>query len=208
MNANGTSSKDSIFPRQDAGINRRFVLGEKHDESEHFSSITESSWAPTDADQDHTSESYQQQSSLRESSSWIPTGSSRSGPCGSKRSTTTSSGSIVRFSTRDDSVIGYGATTSNHGDESEEEEEDRTEIMVFPPRTSRSLFQKFFLCWFVWGDCCGDVNEVEQESKEWIVYWKKFQHEVSVWDLGGIRYNASGNSRERTACPICKEISW
>lgn len=171
-------------------------------ESEHSSSVAESSWVPTDSDhQAEHSESVQ--GSLRDSSSWIPTGSSSHSDHNpsSKQSTTTSSGSsIVRFLTRDDSVIGYGTITSNGS-------EHGSGTAIFPPRTTTSLFQKCVLCCCSWCHC-GDPDEIEQESKEWIMYWKKCQHEVSVWDLGGIRYKAYGNPKQLTACAICDKISW
>ena len=49
---------------------------------------------------------------------------------------------------------------------------------------------------------------MEAESREWMVRCDRCGNEQSVWDLGGIRWKASGNSKQFRTCPNCGEGSW
>jgi hypothetical protein len=44
---------------------------------------------------------------------------------------------------------------------------------------------------------------MEAESREWILGCKECPREISVWDLGGIRYKAKGTRTFRARCPQC-----
>lgn len=48
---------------------------------------------------------------------------------------------------------------------------------------------------------------MEAESREWIVHCPKCGHEVSVWDIGGIRYKAAGEPVWRRRCLGCGEVA-
>lgn len=45
--------------------------------------------------------------------------------------------------------------------------------------------------------------EAEAESRAWHLTCETCHHARSVWDLGGIRWKASGESATRTRCPAC-----
>lgn len=48
---------------------------------------------------------------------------------------------------------------------------------------------------------------LEAESRRWMMTCRcGFQR--SIWDLGGIRYKASGRQRNYGYCPACKTRSW
>jgi rRNA maturation endonuclease Nob1 len=49
---------------------------------------------------------------------------------------------------------------------------------------------------------------MERESRQWMLQCQACQHEVSIWDLGGIRYRAYGNSRKFLRCPACGRRTW
>jgi hypothetical protein len=44
---------------------------------------------------------------------------------------------------------------------------------------------------------------IERESREWRARCPKCLHEVSVWDLGGVRFKAAGNPSRRITCSHC-----
>lgn len=48
---------------------------------------------------------------------------------------------------------------------------------------------------------------VERESREWMVECGHCHHTDSVWDLGGIRYKASGTKRSGGLCRKCGRFS-
>ncbi len=50
--------------------------------------------------------------------------------------------------------------------------------------------------------------KMEAESQTWIIRCPYCGYEQSVWATGGVRYKASGNSRQLRRCPQCKRMSW
>ena len=48
---------------------------------------------------------------------------------------------------------------------------------------------------------------MEAESRLWLLRCP-CGHERSVWDMGGIRWKASGNPRRKLVCPQCGENTW
>jgi hypothetical protein len=49
---------------------------------------------------------------------------------------------------------------------------------------------------------------MEAESREWMVHCDLCGYEQSVWDLGGTRWKASGNSKQFRKCANCGERGW
>lgn len=49
---------------------------------------------------------------------------------------------------------------------------------------------------------------MEAASREWIVRCPSCGAEQSIWDLGGIRWKASGNKRIWTRCAACGMGGW
>ncbi len=49
---------------------------------------------------------------------------------------------------------------------------------------------------------------MEAHSRAWLVQCPKCGFERSIWDLGGIRYKATGNQRNLGRCPACGKRSW
>ena len=49
---------------------------------------------------------------------------------------------------------------------------------------------------------------MEAESREWMVRCPSCGYERSVWDSGGIRWKASGTSRQFRRCPNCGRRGW
>jgi rRNA maturation endonuclease Nob1 len=49
---------------------------------------------------------------------------------------------------------------------------------------------------------------MEAESREWILRCEACPREISVWDLGGLRYKASGHPKHRAPCPHCGKKTW
>ncbi len=45
--------------------------------------------------------------------------------------------------------------------------------------------------------------KIETESRSWFWRCELCGHEFSVWDMGGIRYKASGNPKRLVRCPSC-----
>ena len=50
--------------------------------------------------------------------------------------------------------------------------------------------------------------DMEAHSRMWTVRCNKCGFEKSVWEMGGIRYKAYGNSRWFMKCIQCGERSW
>lgn len=48
---------------------------------------------------------------------------------------------------------------------------------------------------------------VERESRAWMVECGHCNHTDNVWDLGGIRYKASGTKRSGGVCRKCGRFS-
>jgi hypothetical protein len=51
------------------------------------------------------------------------------------------------------------------------------------------------------------AKSMETESREWI-YTCSCGHTCAVWDLGGIRWKAAGNPRQRMKCTACGKTTW
>jgi hypothetical protein len=49
---------------------------------------------------------------------------------------------------------------------------------------------------------------MEAGSRAWMIRCPKCRFERSVWESGGIRYKAAGNSRQLRRCPSCGRLSW
>ena len=49
---------------------------------------------------------------------------------------------------------------------------------------------------------------MEAESRQWMVKCPNCGFERSVWELGGIRWKAAGNARQRLRCPTCGQMGW
>jgi hypothetical protein len=52
------------------------------------------------------------------------------------------------------------------------------------------------------------ATSMEEESRRWIATCRHCGQETSIWDLGGIRYGASGKSSTRIRCRGCDEVGW
>lgn len=50
--------------------------------------------------------------------------------------------------------------------------------------------------------------ELEKESRAWIVTCDDCETKRSVWELGGIRWKASGSPRWRIGCETCGAKRW
>lgn len=66
-----------------------------------------------------------------------------------------------------------------------------------------SFMQRFFLAIFPrsWG------QSMEAESRAWKLHCP-CGHVRSIWDAGGIRWNAAGKPRRYMTCPACGERTW
>jgi hypothetical protein len=53
-----------------------------------------------------------------------------------------------------------------------------------------------------WGE------NMEAESRAWMMRCGNCGHDRSVWEMGGIRWRAGGNPRRMLACPKCGRMSW
>ncbi|KAA0272286.1 MAG: hypothetical protein EDM79_12125 [Chloroflexi bacterium] len=49
---------------------------------------------------------------------------------------------------------------------------------------------------------------MEEESRSWKTKCSDCNHEISIWEMGGIRYKAAGNKKLYRACPNCGKRSW
>ena len=47
----------------------------------------------------------------------------------------------------------------------------------------------------------------EADSREWMVQCPRCEHEISVWEAGGIRYKARGTVRRLGRCSRCGRVS-
>lgn len=51
------------------------------------------------------------------------------------------------------------------------------------------------------------AESMERKSREWILSCP-CGYSVSIWEMGGIRWKASGNPRRLHRCPECHETHW
>jgi uncharacterized protein with PIN domain len=49
---------------------------------------------------------------------------------------------------------------------------------------------------------------MEADSRSWILTCPTCGNEISIWDLGGIRYKATGNQRTFIKCRKCGKWGW
>jgi hypothetical protein len=49
---------------------------------------------------------------------------------------------------------------------------------------------------------------MERESREWMLECSGCGHRRSLWEMGGIRYKASGTPRMRGSCARCGTSGW
>jgi hypothetical protein len=52
------------------------------------------------------------------------------------------------------------------------------------------------------------AESAEADSRAWTFTCGACGHEQSVWDAGGIRWKAIGNSRNYRRCVKCRALSW
>lgn len=50
-------------------------------------------------------------------------------------------------------------------------------------------------------------KKIEEASRLWGFTCVNCNERTSIWDIGGIRYKASGNPQTRIRCPKCREAS-
>ncbi len=66
-----------------------------------------------------------------------------------------------------------------------------------------SRVQKFFISMFP-----AQAESMEADSRAWFLKCPKCNFEQSIWEMGGIRWKAKGNSRNYLKCQNCKKRSW
>jgi len=52
------------------------------------------------------------------------------------------------------------------------------------------------------------AKSAEADSRAWTFTCAACGHQQSVWDAGGIRWRAVGNSRNYRRCVKCRALSW
>src|SRR5687768_11523732 len=52
------------------------------------------------------------------------------------------------------------------------------------------------------------ARAIEAHSRGWRARCPRCGFERSIWDLGGIRYGATGRTRMLARCPQCKRTGW
>jgi hypothetical protein len=52
------------------------------------------------------------------------------------------------------------------------------------------------------------AHSMETASRDWMVQCQSCGFERSVWELGGIRWKASGTKRTFGRCSNCGQLSW
>ena len=65
-----------------------------------------------------------------------------------------------------------------------------------------SMVQRFFTTVLP-----GLAESMERESREWMMRCD-CGHEKSIWEIGGIRFGASGSPRRYGHCSACGKFSW
>lgn len=54
----------------------------------------------------------------------------------------------------------------------------------------------------------GMAREMEMHSRSWVMQCPHCENEVSYWDMGGIRWRATGNQRNFAGCRACGKTGW
>jgi predicted RNA-binding Zn-ribbon protein involved in translation (DUF1610 family) len=49
---------------------------------------------------------------------------------------------------------------------------------------------------------------MEADSRKWMLKCSNCGFERSIWEMGGIRWKATGNSRNLLKCPNCGDRNW
>lgn len=52
------------------------------------------------------------------------------------------------------------------------------------------------------------AESMEADSRRWMVRCPNCGFERSVWEMGGIRWKATGNQRNLLRCPNCGQRGW
>jgi DNA-directed RNA polymerase subunit RPC12/RpoP len=52
------------------------------------------------------------------------------------------------------------------------------------------------------------AQNMEDESRKWMLTCSSCGYKASVWELGGIRWKAYGNPQKYRRCPECGKFSW
>jgi hypothetical protein len=52
------------------------------------------------------------------------------------------------------------------------------------------------------------ADEMEAESRSWMLRCKVCGLERSVWEMGGVRWKAAGCPSRRRHCPRCGQTTW
>jgi hypothetical protein len=67
-----------------------------------------------------------------------------------------------------------------------------------------SFFQRLFTAIFPrsWAE------SMEADSRRWFMKCLECGFEESYWDLGGVRWKATGNQKNYRKCPSCGKRSW
>lgn len=52
------------------------------------------------------------------------------------------------------------------------------------------------------------ARKMQAESERWLLTCPNCQHQVSVWELGGLRYKAKGEPRHYRRCSRCGKAGW
>jgi hypothetical protein len=55
----------------------------------------------------------------------------------------------------------------------------------------------------------GRAEEIERQSREWLVSCPNCGHAQSYWEMGGVRYGAKSKGKwMRRKCPACGRRAW
>ncbi len=52
------------------------------------------------------------------------------------------------------------------------------------------------------------AEDMEAQSRRWMMRCNECGHERSVWDAGGVRWKAAGSPTKLTPCPQCGRNTW
>ena len=50
------------------------------------------------------------------------------------------------------------------------------------------------------------AESIEAESRTWMMRCPNCEHEVSVWEAGGVRWKAAGRSKRLLRCQACDQV--
>ncbi len=52
------------------------------------------------------------------------------------------------------------------------------------------------------------AESMERESSEWFICCSECDFEKSVWEAGGIRWKAAGETKTKANCANCEQNTW